>query len=369
VEMHGRKRETRVLTEEEKLAKAEKIKKYNKFKGAILERHAKQVYDEVGDQLSAKLIALNPDFYTLFNYRKTMLQQYFQSPDKPDKAELCAKELQVIESGLLKNPKSYGAWSHRIWIIDQGTCDLERELSLCSKMLNMDSRNFHCWNYRRYVVGCIGTRSCLESELAFTTEKTNQDFSNYSAWHYRSVLIPQLFDHVPQVELDEILDQEFELVKQAFYTEPDDQSSWLYHRWLLGKVCVTGLKIPCVGMSLGISHSMIKLTAEEFEQQRESKQDQQDSQESLRARQVAVFSRELAVCEELFAIEPDCKWVLLTLALLLGGLEACEPSSPEQRKSTLERISNIFEQLCQQDRMRKDYYAHVQQQLIHMMRV
>ena len=29
--------------------------------------------------------------------------------------------------------------------------------------------------------------------------------------------------------------KEFELVKQALYTDPDDQSAWIYHRWLIGQ--------------------------------------------------------------------------------------------------------------------------------------
>lgn len=28
---------------------------------------------------------------------------------------------------------------------------------------------------------------------------------------------------------------EFELVKAAFYTDPDDQSAWLYHWWLVAQ--------------------------------------------------------------------------------------------------------------------------------------
>lgn len=34
--------------------------------------------------------------------------------------------------------------------------------------------------------------------------------------------------------LRKLLCLEFELVRQALWTDPGDQSGWLYHRWLIG---------------------------------------------------------------------------------------------------------------------------------------
>ena len=87
----------------------------------------------------------------------------------------------------------------------------------------------HCWDYRRFVVAASGVTAA--DEFAYTTAKINQNFSNFSAWHYRTKLVPRVCTTTEQ--LLAALDADLQLIQQAYYTEPDDQSAWLYHRWLL----------------------------------------------------------------------------------------------------------------------------------------
>ena len=72
-------------------------------------------------------------------------------------------ELEMLIKQIKRSPKSYTLWFHRQWCIENGLVEenktgkwqsgiLDGELALCSKMLQMDERNFHCWNYRLWVV-------------------------------------------------------------------------------------------------------------------------------------------------------------------------------------------------------------------------
>lgn len=55
------------------------------------------------------------------------------------------------------------------------------------RLLANDSRNFHGWNHRFFVVQRMGRSD--EDELEFTHNLITQDYSNFSAWHYRSLLL------------------------------------------------------------------------------------------------------------------------------------------------------------------------------------
>lgn len=71
-------------------------------------------------------------------------------------------------------------------------------------------------------------------ELKYTQRKIESSFSNFSAWHLRTKLLGGSWETLSPEEVAAAKDQEFELVTQALWTDPGDQSGWLYHRWLIG---------------------------------------------------------------------------------------------------------------------------------------
>ncbi|SPO26148.1 related to Rab geranylgeranyltransferase alpha subunit [Ustilago trichophora] len=217
----------------------------------------------------------------------------------------------------------------------------ERELKLVEKMLDLDPRNFHGWNCRRAIVEhlalsilsshssatatttasfpallshpCVlesdGLKSKLlalaEKELRYALKKIESNFSNFSAWHQRSKLLPHLWTAkgLGTEQRDAEIDAELELVKQAMYTDPSDQSVWFYHRWLVEL--------------LSPSHT------------------QQEQGEPTSARQIKVLEEEVGVIEELFELEPDSKWCAISLAhyhTLLAGLYGVDVEKGERAR-------------------------------------
>jgi len=88
--------------------------------------------------------------------------------------------------------------------------------------LKQDQRNFHCWNYRRFIIKSADISP--QQEMQFTTMKIEENFSNYSALHHRSKLIIEL-DKLPH----QVIDEELAMIENAYFTEPDDQVSRYVH--------------------------------------------------------------------------------------------------------------------------------------------
>ncbi|XP_014998939.2 geranylgeranyl transferase type-2 subunit alpha isoform X1 [Macaca mulatta] len=238
--MHGR---LKVKTSEEqaeakRLEREQKLKLYQSATQAVFQKRQAGELDESVLELTSQILGANPDFATLWNCRREVLQQLETQKSPEELAALVKAELGFLESCLRVNPKSYGTWHHRCWLLGRlPEPNWARELELCARFLEVDERNFHCWDYRRFVA----TQAAVPpaEELAFTDSLITRNFSNYSSWHYRSCLLPQLHpqpDSGPQGRLPEdVLLKELELVQNAFFTDPNDQSAWFYHRWLLGR--------------------------------------------------------------------------------------------------------------------------------------
>lgn len=237
--MHGRikVRTTAEQAEAKRKEREKKLKIYQQTTNRIYEKRKNGEMDQESLSLTEQVLAANPDFSTLWNFRREIFL-HMKDENPPDLLlKLCQKELSFLKNCLQVNPKSYSVWHHRQWIMEyMPEPDWNEELRLCNLFLSYDERNFHCWDYRRYTVKKANISP--EDEFNFSTEKIKENFSNYSSWHYRSKLLPLI--HPDQsgdkerVEENALM-KEFDLAQNAFFTDPYDQSAWFYHRWLLGR--------------------------------------------------------------------------------------------------------------------------------------
>jgi len=232
--MHGVKKAyvSEEIRKEKKLKEKSEIEEYLNLVKIINEKRKNKIYDSEAFNITTKILSYNVEYYTLWNFRRKILLNKFKTLNLEEKEKIFENELEFQEKCVRKKPKSYWAWNHRRWILENmEKPNWKRELLLVNGMLNLDTRNFHGWDYRRYVISKSKVSSVKE-EFEYTTKKISQSFSNYSAWHYRSKLIPKLV--TKKTKWEKLSANEFEMVKNAEYTDPNDQSAWLYHCWLLG---------------------------------------------------------------------------------------------------------------------------------------
>jgi hypothetical protein len=157
--------------------------------------------------LTEKLLLVNPDPSYLWNVRRHVLLMGRHVVGGADFE--VGQELHLSAAALERNPKAYGAWLHRKWSVrhylmvvapstlltpnNDSTSDnnqnsaamsatlLPNELELCGKLLSMDERNFHCWNYRRFIVSALGyliMKRHAHSSL-FLQQATREDCSDF----------------------------------------------------------------------------------------------------------------------------------------------------------------------------------------------
>lgn len=308
--MHGRPRESLEAKEERRKAEQAKADSLRSARRAVLDPSAQPTPREML-QVTAALVEVNPDAYTAWNRRREAIERSDAS------ATTSEEELSLVERALKRQPKAYPAWHHRRYAIDMAgeRMDWQRELELCNRLLSMDMRNMHCWAHRQFACYRMGRR--WGDELAWTLRKIRENFSNFSAWHARAMLLQQsgcdTCYHAPAyacrecndagIASGEALTEELHLANEAGFTDPTDESPWLY--------------IACL-------EAMAHDTADTR----------------------SAFERQEARCRELVAMEPDAKWPLVTLARL----------SYRNQGPSRENLA-LYERLQSVDPLRSGFYS------------
>lgn len=264
--MHGRLKvkTSKEQEEEQKIKKREQAYHFRNLTEKLFQLRPNLNENDNLDEffkLSSEILLINSDFYTVWNIRREALMaqvdriKQHQPQDDPEEKSNEAEnegandndvekeilkiwkcELSFTFDCLRKNEKSYSVWQHRIWVLSKmPKSEYEMEIKICNNFLVKDERNFHCWDYRSFISD-LADRD-IEKEFEFTTEKIRSNFSNFSAWHRRHKLLIKastLGENCPKgCNLKLIWNDEYNMILNALYTDPTDQSPWLYHNWLV----------------------------------------------------------------------------------------------------------------------------------------
>lgn len=273
--MHGRRRsEYKAKLQDPKTAAilSGKAEQWHQLVKELAKRRPEKDQEESKTTLALleKALLVNPDPLNLWNHRREWILLL-----EGGGSDMFQGELALTQAALQRNPKAYGAWMHRKWMVQHVRAPvnvLHAELALTAQFLKLDERNFHCWNYRRFVVGCLADAehdgnydgrwkdpmmgiqlaakattnskserkiqdssvpaALIQAEWDFTTEKIQENFSNFSSFYYRSQLLPRYLK-ITQETSENVWTEELQLIENAVCTEPDDQSAWWYQALLL----------------------------------------------------------------------------------------------------------------------------------------
>lgn len=103
------------MTDEEVKQRDEKLAKIRAVNAQMLKKRDEKVYDLASLGQTEKFAKLTPDFTTVWNYRREIMQHLFDKKEGDfesldGRLGVIKKELMMLVGQIMANPKSYSIW-------------------------------------------------------------------------------------------------------------------------------------------------------------------------------------------------------------------------------------------------------------------
>ncbi|GAA5878645.1 hypothetical protein JCM16303_002155 [Sporobolomyces ruberrimus] len=195
-------------------------------------------------ELTELIIQMNPGHYSVWKYRADTLLEL-----KTDLVE----ELELLDHMVKQHLKSYQVWQHRRTIV-LALDDPSREIEFTAKALSFDSKNYHTWAYRQFVlchffsdaenssspsstsrtVSQEEKKKVWDQELEYVEKLLREDIRNNSAWNQRFFVA---FES-KMGGGEEVGGREIQFAKTQLAISPNNPSAWNYLRGVLKRLSI-----------------------------------------------------------------------------------------------------------------------------------
>ncbi|KAI2703506.1 hypothetical protein CBS147332_7492 [Penicillium roqueforti] len=197
--------------------------------------------------LTKDVISMNPAHYTVWIYRAKILFALEKDLDE---------ELSWLNDVSLKYLKNYQIWHHRQVLLSSKAhfpTFPPKEADFLMEMFAQDSKNYHVWTYRHWLVRHFGLWD-QPRELEDVEFLLKADVRNNSAWNHRYMLRFGPRDtSVPDAGMvnagdlstapadkgrlsvvdEDLVDGELKFAQEAILRAPENRSPWWYARGVL----------------------------------------------------------------------------------------------------------------------------------------